>query len=70
MVVRWIAALIAFLVVVIIGIVGIGNFATGIDPDNFFDTEGANSFALIGAIGARRRPSSPTPPSSTRRPEL
>jgi energy-coupling factor transport system substrate-specific component len=51
MVVRWIAALIGFLVVVIVGIVGIGNFATGIDPDNFFDTEGANSFALIGAIG-------------------
>ena len=38
MVVRWIAALIAFLVVVIVGIVGIGDFATGIDPDNFFDT--------------------------------
>ena len=54
MVVRWIAALIAFLAVVVIGIVGIGNFDTGIDPDNFFDTEGANSFALIGAIGARR----------------
>ena len=51
MVVRWIAALIAFLAVVVIGIVGIGDFATGLDPDNFFDTEGANSFALIGAIG-------------------
>ena len=51
MVVRWIAALIAFLVVVTIPIfIGIGNFDTGIDPDNFFDTEGANSFALIGAI--------------------
>ena len=50
MFVRWIAALVAFLVVVFIGVAGIGNFATGIDPDNFFDTEGANSFALIGAI--------------------
>jgi hypothetical protein len=51
MVVRWIAALIAFLAVVVVGVVGIGDFATGLDPDNFFDTEGANSFALIGAIG-------------------
>ena len=51
MTLRWIAALIAFLVVVVAGIVGVGNFNTGIDPDNFFDTEGANSFALIGAIG-------------------
>jgi energy-coupling factor transport system substrate-specific component len=51
MVMRWIAALVAFVVVVGVGIVGFGNFATGIDPDNFFDTEGANSFALIGAIG-------------------
>jgi hypothetical protein len=51
MVVRWIAALVAFLVVVFVGIVVVGNFATGIDPNSFFDTEGANSFALIGAIG-------------------
>jgi energy-coupling factor transport system substrate-specific component len=51
MTLRWIAALVAFLVVVVAGIVGVGNFNTGIDPDNFFDTEGANSFALIGAIG-------------------
>jgi energy-coupling factor transport system substrate-specific component len=51
MVVRWIAALVAFLIVAFIGIVGFGDFATGIDPDNFFDSEGANSFALIGAIG-------------------
>ena len=50
MLVRWIAALAAFLIVILIGMVGIGNFGTGIDPDNFFDTEGANSFALIGAI--------------------
>ena len=47
---RWIAALAAFVIVIAVGIVGIGNFATGIDPENFFDTEGANSFALIGAI--------------------
>ena len=47
---RWIAALVAFLVVVLVGIVGFGNFGTGIDPDNFFDTEGADSFAVIGAI--------------------
>ena len=48
--IRWIAALVAFIVVILIGIVSIGNFGTGIDPDSFFDTEGANSFALIGAI--------------------
>lgn len=47
---RWIAAIVAFLVVAGIGIAGFGNFETGIDPDNFFDTEGANSFALIGAV--------------------
>lgn len=51
MVIRWTAALVAFLVVVAVGFVGFGDFGTGIDPDNFFDTEGANSFALIGAIG-------------------
>ena len=50
MVIRWIAALVAFIVVILIGVVSIGNFGTGIDPDNFFDSEGANSFALIGAI--------------------
>ncbi|HYI66991.1 MAG TPA: hypothetical protein VEW95_08725 [Candidatus Limnocylindrales bacterium] len=50
MVVRWIAALAAFAIVILIGVVTIGNFGTGIDSDNFFDTEGANSFALIGAI--------------------
>ena len=51
MVVRWIAALIAFLAVAVIGILAIGDFNTGLDPGNFFDTEGADSFALIGAIG-------------------
>ena len=50
MLVRWIAALVAFVVVILIGVVTIGNFGTGVDPDNFFDTEGADSFALIGAI--------------------
>ena len=50
MVVRWIVALVAFLVVALIGLTGFGNFGTGIDPDNFFDTEGANSFALILAV--------------------
>ncbi len=50
MIVRWIAALVAFLIVILIGMVTIGNFGTGVDPENFFDTEGANSFALIGAI--------------------
>lgn len=50
MLVRWIAALAAFVVVILIGAITIGNFGTGIDPDNFFDTEGADSFALIGAI--------------------
>ena len=32
MLVRWIAALAAFVVVILIGIVAIGNFGTGIDP--------------------------------------
>jgi hypothetical protein len=50
MVVRWIAALVAFLVVAFIGIVAFGNFATGIDEEVFFDIEGANSFALVFAI--------------------
>ena len=50
MVIRWIAALVAFIVVIAIGVVAIGNFTTGLDPDSFFDAEGANSFALIGAI--------------------
>ena len=50
MLVRWIAALAAFVIVIVVGMVTIGNFGTGIDPENFFDTEGANSFALIGAI--------------------
>jgi energy-coupling factor transport system substrate-specific component len=47
---RWIAAVAAFLIVAFIGIIGFGNFATGIDEDVFFDIEGANSFALIFAI--------------------
>jgi energy-coupling factor transport system substrate-specific component len=50
MLVRWIVALVAFLIVAGVGITGFGNFATGIDPENFFDTEGANSFALILAV--------------------
>jgi len=50
MVVRWAAALVAFFVVILVGMVTIGNFGTGIDTGNFFDTEGANSFALIGAL--------------------
>jgi hypothetical protein len=50
MVIRWIAALVGFLIVALIGLSGFGNFETGIDPDNFFDTEGANSFALILAV--------------------
>ena len=51
MVVRWIAALVAFLIVAAVGIIGFGNFTTGVDEDVFFDIEGANSFALIGAVG-------------------
>lgn len=50
MLVRWIAALAAFVAVILIGAITIGDFGTGIDPGNFFDTEGADSFALIGAI--------------------
>lgn len=50
MLTRWIAALAAFVIVILIGMVTIGDFGTGVDADNFFDTEGANSFALIGAI--------------------
>ena len=52
MVTRWAAAIVAFLVVAAIGVVGFGDFATGIDPDDFFDSEGANSFALVLAIAA------------------
>ena len=68
MVVRWIAALVAFVIVVVIGMVTIGNFGTGIDPENFFDTEGANSFALIGAHRPRGRVRRVRRRSSTRRP--
>ncbi len=50
MVIRWIAALAAFVAVILIGAITIGDFGTGIDPDSFFDAEGADSFALIGAI--------------------
>lgn len=50
MLARWIVATVAFLVAAVVGIVGFGNFGTGIDPDNFLDTEGAHSFALILAI--------------------
>ena len=50
MLIRWIAAVAAFLMVAGIGVARFGNFATGIDPDSFFDTEGANSFALILAV--------------------
>ena len=50
MVVRWIAALVAFLAVAFIGVMAFGNFTTGIDEEVFFDIEGANSFALIFAI--------------------
>ncbi|MGI8999669.1 MAG: hypothetical protein ACR2GO_08180 [Candidatus Limnocylindria bacterium] len=50
MLVRWIAALAAFVVVILIGMITIGNFGTGVDSGSFFDSEGANSFALIGAI--------------------
>ena len=50
MLTRWIIALATFVIVILIGMVTIGNFGTGIDTGNFFDTEGANSFALIGAV--------------------
>ncbi|MGH2428861.1 MAG: hypothetical protein ACRDGV_08250 [Candidatus Limnocylindria bacterium] len=50
MAVRWVAALVAFLVVAFVGIIGFGNFATGVDEEVFFDVEGANSFALILAV--------------------
>ncbi len=50
MIMRWIGAAVAFVVVAVIGLALFGNFATGIDPGNIFDREGANSFALILAI--------------------
>ncbi len=50
MIMRWIVAVAAFLVVAGIGLVGFGNFGTGIDPQSYFDSEGANSFALILAV--------------------
>jgi hypothetical protein len=52
MLARWIAALLAFLVIAFVGIVGFGNFSTGIDEEVFFDIEGADSFALIFAVAA------------------
>lgn len=52
MIVRWSAALLAFVVVAVAGLVLFGNFETGIDPGSFFDSEGANSFALVLAIAA------------------
>ena len=51
MVLRWIAALLAFLVIAFVGIIGFGDFATGVDEEVFYDIEGANSFALILAVG-------------------
>lgn len=51
MIVRWAAALVAFVVVAGAGLLLLGNFDTGIDPGSFFDSEGANSFALALAIG-------------------
>jgi hypothetical protein len=50
MLARWMAALAAFVIVIAVGMITIGDFGTGVDAGNFFDTEGANSFALIGAI--------------------
>ena len=51
MVLRWLAALAAFLVVAFIGIIGFGDFNQGFDPQAGYDVAGANSFALIFAIG-------------------
>ncbi len=50
MVVRWIIAIAAFLIVAFIGIVGFGSFSTGIDEEVFYDIEGADSFAVILAV--------------------
>jgi hypothetical protein len=50
MLTRWIAALAAFVLVILVGVVTIGDFGTGVDAGHFFDSEGADSFALIGAI--------------------
>jgi hypothetical protein len=50
MIMRWIGAVVAFVVVAVIGLITFGNFSTGIDPGSYFDSEGANSFALILAI--------------------
>jgi hypothetical protein len=50
MIMRWIGAVVAFLVVAAIGLALFGNFSTGIDPGSYFDSEGANSFALVLAI--------------------
>jgi hypothetical protein len=51
-VVRWAAALVAFAVVAAVGIIGFGQFGTGIDDEVFYDVEGARSFALVLAIAA------------------
>jgi energy-coupling factor transport system substrate-specific component len=49
--IRWLAAVVAFLATAFVGIVGFGNFTEGIDPELGYDVAGANSFALILAIG-------------------
>lgn len=50
MIVRWIAALLAFAIVAGVGLVGFGNFLTGVDEGVFYDIEGANSFGLVFAV--------------------
>ena len=72
MIMRWIGAVVAFAVVAVIGLVVFGNFSTGIDPGSYFDSEGANSFALILAIAvivafAAYATSSTSRPAASRR---
>lgn len=51
MLVRWLAAVAAFAVVAFLAVVGLGDFTQGADPQLGYDVAGANSFALIGALG-------------------
>ena len=49
MLMRWIAALAAFVIVILIGVVSIGNFGTGIDAGN--STNAGNRAIRRGAGG-------------------
>ena len=47
---RWVAAIAAFVVAAVVGIIAVGGFDAGLDPDLGISIKGANSFALVFAI--------------------